>query len=72
MLEAYSLQTGTTTIDLREVVEYSKRLVKSNGHIYQATFIATRYGAKHILLLSYADFQEVFEGETGRASVKTF
>lgn len=72
MLEAYSLATGRTTIDLREVVEYSQRLIKSNGHVYAATFVATRYGSKHVLLLSYADFQAVIEGETGRLSIKTF
>jgi len=71
MIEAYSLQTGRTTIDLREVVEYCRTLQKVNGKWHWCTNIVTRYNARHTLLVSYDDFQEIME-KAGMESVKTF
>lgn len=72
MIEAYCLHTGRTTLDLREVVEYSQGLYKHHGKVYSCTNVITRYAAKHVLLISYNEFQEVLEKVTGKIAIKTF
>jgi hypothetical protein len=71
MIEAYSLQTGRTTIDLKEVVEYCQTLQKVRGKWHWCTNIVTRYNSRHTLLVAYDEFQEIMEA-AGMEAVKTF
>lgn len=71
MIEAYSLQTGRTTIELIEVVEYCEVLQRVRGILCRCTNIVTRYNARHTLLIRYDKFQEIMEA-AGKEAVKTF
>lgn len=72
MLEAYSLQTGRTTIDLDEVVEYSHTIHLINKIPHKVTKIITRYNAKHTLLIPYDDFQQQMNLKINTTTIKTF